>query len=169
MKDLIRKFEKKQVSGKAMRVYYAIKSLENDGFDKPNLQQIADYIGDHGQHREQAICNAKRKLKEAGLLLDCVEKTSEPLNSGIYCLRTKSAIYIGQSKRLLQRRNQHIRSIESGLHRYIKSDEDCKFEILETCKISELLIKEQLWANKLHSGGENILNKENFMFISENK
>ena len=61
MKDLIRKFEKKQVSGKAMRVYYAIKSLENDGFDKPNLQQIADYIGDHGQHREQAICNAKRK------------------------------------------------------------------------------------------------------------
>lgn len=173
-KDEIRKFQKLNASGMTLIVYYAIKNMQKESGQYPKLADLADYIGYTGHHYCQSLGRCIRFLRRHDLIDPNPRSTLKTgkkrvIKSGIYAIKDENGTYVGQSKDIHLRWKHHSRNIELKIHRYIKSKNNVKFLILEECKESQLLTKELLWANKLQSEGANILNKENFVFITENK
>jgi predicted GIY-YIG superfamily endonuclease len=171
-KDEIKKFIKLNASGMTLFVYFGIKNMQEESGEFPKIKDLADYIGYEGQHSQQALGKCIRFLRRHNLVDPNPRSTSKTrkkrvIKSGVYAIKDGNGTYVGQSRDIFHRWKTHSRDIELKIHRYIKSENDVKFLILEECKASELLTKEILWANKLVSQGENILNKENFMFIKE--
>ena len=158
-----------------MRVYYAYLHIEEDNEHYPTTKEMADYIGYEGKSYEQTIGRCLKFLRENDLIPDnprtCRPSRNKPEKKkcGIYSIKTNTGIYVGQSRNIAQRWREHRRNAELRIHRYISSEDNVEFSVLEECSKTQLTTKELLWANKLHSEGENILNKENFMFITEDK
>lgn len=89
---------------------------------------------------------------------------------GIYKITNISSkkVYIGQSKNIGKRWNEHIKLLENGKHHSIKLQRSWnksgrnkfKFEIIEECSIEVLDSREQYWINYYDSinNGFNIVN-----------
>ena len=170
-KDEIKMFHEKSASGLCIRVYYSTTQLMIENEDFPSIKSIAERMGyDLTQNYTQTIGKALRWLRSEGLIEHSQLATRQSeVKSGIYQIKTEKGVYVGQSKQIDKRWKDHERSIKNNLHRYIKSNDVFKFSILEECRIQDLHTKELLWANKIHSDGETVLNKANFTFITENK
>ena len=157
-----------------MRVYYAYLHLEQQNQCHPTHKEIANYIGYEGKNYATTVRRCTKFLRDNGLIPDN-PRTSRPLRSkpekkcGIYSIKTNTGIYVGQSKNIAQRWKEHRRNAKLQIHRYISLEDNLEFSVLEECSKTQLATKELLWANKLHSEGKNILNKENFVFITEDK
>ncbi|MDP3987222.1 MAG: NUMOD3 domain-containing DNA-binding protein [Nanoarchaeota archaeon] len=88
------------------------------------------------------------------------------MTCGIYkILNMKDGkVYVGKSKNIEMRWNQHKSKLKKGLNRpnnHLQSswnkygEENFQFEIIEECKMEELKEKEEFWINKLESWSKN--------------
>jgi len=94
------------------------------------------------------------------------EQVTNP-HPGIYAIESNEGIYVGQSKNISSRLEQHRSSILRGKHPYIKNS-NFKFEILEECDdLQDLSLLEAKWALDFHNSGMKVLNISNF--TSEDK
>ena len=170
-KDELKMFHEKSASGLCIRVYYSTTQLMEENEDFPSIKSIAERMGyDLTQNYQKNIGRALRWLRSEGLIDHKRLTTGQSeVKCGIYQIKTEKGVYVGQSKQIDKRWKDHERSIKNDLHRYIKSNDVFEFSILEECSIQDLHAKELLWANKIHSDGETVLNKANFIFITENK
>ena len=86
---------------------------------------------------------------------------------GIYKIYIDSDVYVGQSRNIEQRWKDHEMQINRDIHPYFTSTqaEHISYEILEECRLSELRIKEILWAQRIKDKGLKVLNEENFTLI----
>ena len=171
--DLI-KFEQLKASGFQMRVYYAYLHLKENNQRYPTVKEMADYIGYEGKSYERTIGRCLKFLRDNNLIPDNPgtyrpSRNKPEKKCGIYSIKTNAGMYVGQSKNIAQRWKEHRRNAKLQIHRYISSEDNLEFSVLEECNKTQLSTKELLWANKLHSECKNILNKENFMFITEDK
>jgi group I intron endonuclease len=88
--------------------------------------------------------------------------------TGIYKIKNKTnaTCYIGQSKNIFRRWNDHTNLLLSGKHPNLKLQGDFalsdlqnfEFEILETCKDKFLLQKEKFYINKTVIEGGKLYN-----------
>ena len=84
-------------------------------------------------------------------------------DSGIYCIKASTGVYIGLSKDMNARLRSHAKQIKKGTHRYIGREESPNFIILENVLDHDLLLeREAYWATKAINAGVNVFNEENF-------
>tara|TARA_R110001599_G_scaffold290888_1_gene493830 strand:+ start:456 stop:1001 length:546 start_codon:yes stop_codon:yes gene_type:complete len=179
-KEELKKFQEMKASGLCIRIYYSIKHLIEEQKSLPQKfrrlpthKEIATYMNyPTTSDYKKMIRRGLESMAVGGMIPEGFPKErikKSTTKVGIYQIKTHEGIYVGQSKNIDVRWQKHKRDIVLGIHRYISPEVKTEFSILEECDPSHLITKELLWANKIHSEDENILNKENFMFIAENK
>jgi group I intron endonuclease len=148
----------KDITGKVFGRLTVIDRVENKGI--------------HTQWLVQCSCNNKTILKVRGQNLvtgntkscGCLLRESKEKLTGIYKIHNTAInkIYIGASKDIYTRHNQHILSLNYGDH-YNKAlqndwneytESKFLFEILELCTADQLFEKEVYWIDKLNSYNE---------------
>ncbi|UKJ82891.1 GIY-YIG nuclease family protein [Priestia megaterium] len=88
------------------------------------------------------------------------------MNSGIYCIRNivSGKIYIGQSKSIKERKNEHLKKLRKRIHHnsylqraFDKYGEDLfQFTILTYCEENELNKEESYYISKFNSTDKNV-------------
>lgn len=78
-------------------------------------------------------------------------------NSGIYKISSPTGFYIGSSKNIRKRFQDHLSALRAKRHAnkileraFYKYDQNLDFSIIETCHESELLLKEQYYIDELN-------------------
>jgi len=88
------------------------------------------------------------------------------MSSGIYKISCGEKFYIGSSKNIEKRWKRHIDDLNKNKHINIKLQrvfnkyglDNFKFEVIELCKVKELLITEQKYLKSILPFNENVLN-----------
>jgi len=91
---------------------------------------------------------------------------------GIYGIFEGNNVYVGMSVHIESRFKTHKRQLEDHTHPYknhFKEVEEREFKVLGEHKENKLKKKEPLYAQKLASEGYNVVNKNNFGLILEDK
>ena len=143
LEDILILSEKK-LSGLDMMLYYCLKQLSIDN----NMPSMS------------------REFNELGTPILENKEVKKP-KCGIYKIYNNSKVYVGQSKNIQERWKTHKQKMTRDIHPYFKKQEigQVSYEILEECKMSELGIKENLWAQRLKDKDLKIANEENFTLI----
>ena len=170
-KEDIIKFENLKASGSDIRVYYAFLHLKEEKQRYPKLNEIIDFMGNTTKYYKRTVQRSLKFLRENDLIPSnphsIVSEEHQGKKCGVYSIKASTGIYVGQSRNIDLRWKEHRRNAKLQIHRYFSPEDNLEFSILEECDKGHLITKELLWANKLHYEGENILNKENFMFVEE--
>ena len=147
--------------------------LENgDPSYYPAPQELIDILG---YRTTSSLSSVIRNLQRLNLIpLSYKYKTSTTFfdhqgnevkigDSGIYCIKASTGVYIGLSKDMNARLRSHAKQIKKGTHRYIGREESPNFIILENVLDHDLLLeREAYWATKAINAGVNVFNEENF-------
>ena len=183
LEDILILSEKK-LSGLDMMLYYCLKQLSIDNNMPSMSREIKPYLKLYsfaGIHKSQI------KLEQVGLITTSLDERGRRVKiyfnelgtpilenkevkkpkCGIYKIYNNSKVYVGQSKNIQERWKTHKQKMTRDIHPYFKKQEigQVSYEILEECKMSELGIKENLWAQRLKDKDLKIANEENFTLI----
>ena len=177
-----------KISALEILVYFAIKELRKEDRICPKNSELSELLPGSPH---QSFSRAKVSLKDKGIIgivqygkktkifflasekkefeKEKFELKKEILKkqSGIYAIFFDDKVYIGQSKNVARRWNNHREQIGRNIHPHIKKNTKCEFKLLEECRIDQLYSRELLWAQRFYDKGNNISNKNNFKFIKE--